>query len=147
MRNIDKPWLHDSDFEADFIGVENKIRTYLETHVRINNGYKLRSEYQPRAIAKLLKLAYTDVTTSAKIHIGCGGGKSLIFVTAICLAIIKNEARRIVITAPSIALCHQLQMEFEARWDEFKKAGETKHINLKIFQISSLGIDDADYKA
>src|SRR5574343_121827 len=68
----------------------------------------LRVEYQPQMITEIFARTHASEASSGKIHIGCGGGKTTIVLAARCLAIEHGFAKKLVVTAPTIALTVQI---------------------------------------
>jgi Type III restriction enzyme, res subunit/Helicase conserved C-terminal domain len=101
-------------------------------------GYDLRKEYQPKAICGMIN-AYYGPGDAQKIICGCGGGKSLMMHVSLALAIIHGDAQKIVITAPTIALCRQLENDFIELLVQFKTAGQNVPKGIRFLNVSSDG--------
>lgn len=71
---------------------------------------QLRKEFQPSAIRRLIEGAYRG--EALKTHIGCGGGKTTIFMLAALHLLMKGQFKRLVFVAPTIVLTRQLEIEF-----------------------------------
>lgn len=118
----------------------NKHYTETEVSTRAYSalGFPLRQEYQPKAVAAM---ANSD-DGSKKFIVGCGGGKTLMMALGVAFQIIDRNATKIVITAPSIRLCRQLEEEFV---EIFSAIGIKKYINF--VNVSSDGKKSKDLDA
>jgi hypothetical protein len=83
----------------------------------------LRQQYQPKAI---VAMANADMGAKKFIY-GCGGGKTRMMAFGVAFQIIDGNAKKIVVTAPSIRLCRQLEEEFI---EIFYYLGIKKYINF-----------------
>ena len=101
-------------------------------------GFTLRQEYQPKAVVSMAN----SLEGSKKFIVGCGGGKTLMMALGVAFQIIDKNAKKIVITAPSIRLCRQLEEEFI---DIFSSMGIKKYINF--VNVSSDGKKSKDLDA
>lgn len=72
---------------------------------------KLFPEYQPAIVTDLNTFIQSTIEHACKIHVACGGGKTILMFANTLLSLL-NGAKRVVIVAPTIALINQLQDEF-----------------------------------
>lgn len=151
MKNL--PIVNLADFTDGFDAVQGVLEKFLNTDIEVvGKGYNLRKEYQPNLITQCLYSAFKTERQAMKIHIGCGGGKSVIFIVSILLAMYYGRASRVVIIAPTIALTRQLELEFMKLYKRFFDHG---HIieGLHLVNVSSDGkssspdLDDEDITA
>lgn len=98
--------------------------------------YSARLEYQPKAIAIPLNSAIAGDQEAFRTLIGCGGGKSKIFVFAIVLAILSGK-KKVVITAPGKPLLRQLEYDVIECLALFAKAGYKVPSGISFFNVSS----------
>jgi superfamily II DNA or RNA helicase len=111
----------------------------FEQELNILDGRKLRHQYQPNAIMQLLAGVY-GAGGAQTTHIGCGGGKSLIFALAAITALFDGRAKKIVVTAPTIVLCRQLEADFIKLIHQILVAKKAKiKLPLRIVNVSSDG--------
>lgn len=117
--------------DANIAKTEAKITKALIGTYRVRPS--LRDEYQPQMITALVRLMFEGQPIARKMHLGCGGGKSLIGIAGMCIGIEQGLLKKIVVTAPTIALCLQLQKEFEATWP--KLGYQSKQV--RCYNVSS----------
>ena len=111
MQNF--PAINLSCFTTAFNETQGVLEKFLNCEIEIvGSGNSLRKEYQPNLITQHLHSAFKTESHAMKTHIGCGGGKSVIFLVSILLSLYYGRASRVVITAPTIALTRQLELEF-----------------------------------
>lgn len=106
---------------------------------------KLRRQFQPKTIRKLILNGMSG--GAVKAHIGCGGGKTTIFMLALAWLYLHGKIKRIVVIAPTIVLTRQLEREFSELMDRLLQTEwADKGIRLKgkfpIINVSS----DSDNK-
>lgn len=108
------------------------LHTEIEVSTRAFSalGFSLRQEYQPAAIVSMANAE----EGSKKFIYGCGAGKTLMMAFGCAFRVIDGNAKKIVITAPGIRLCRQLEAEFV---DIFYALGIKKYI--KFVNVSSDG--------
>lgn len=124
------------------------MNTLLYTEAEISDkafsalSYTLRKEYQPKSIAVMAN----SNDGSKKFIVGCGGGKTLMMALGVAYQVMDGNAKKVVITAPSIRLCRQLEEEFV---DIFAKLNIKKYINfvnVSCDRKKSKDLDDDDVK-
>ena len=120
--------------EAQVMEIFNKAGGFMEKLV--GPSATLRNEYQPKAIAKLMDAAYGK--HNAKIHCGCGGGKSLMFAASLAYMFVTKQITRAVIVAPTIALTLQLQQDVQKSVDAWCKVLNVPEYELETVNVSSL---------
>lgn len=112
-------------------------KAQIESIVSGATGFPLRKEYQPTAIATMINGYFGD-SGALKILCGCGGGKSIMMGASIVLAVIHG-AKKVVITAPTIALCRQLEDTLIDLFANFAKSGQKIPKGIKFFNVSCDG--------
>jgi len=121
-----------------FNSTQAMLETFLNHEVRIVGEHTLRKEYQPNLITQHLYSAFNTKNHALKTHIGCGGGKTTIFMVSILLAMLYGKATRVSIVAPTIALTRQLEIDFMKFYKRFYDGGA--HISgLRLVNVSSDG--------
>jgi superfamily II DNA or RNA helicase len=94
-------------------------------------------DYQTTAITRMVN-EHFGPGGALKILCGCGGGKSVMMGAAIVLSVIHG-ARKVVITAPTIALCRQLEDSIIKLFVDFSIAGHNIPKGIKFLNVSSDG--------
>jgi superfamily II DNA or RNA helicase len=131
--------LTSADFSERFNQTQELLIKRFEQELNLLNGKTLRRQYQPNAIMQLLAGAY-GAGGAQTTHIGCGGGKSLIFTLAAITALFDGKAKKIVVTAPTIVLCRQLENEFIRLIGQILEAkGAKPKQPLRVVNVSSDG--------
>jgi len=108
------------------------------------NNTELRKEFQPQIIARLLKKFYSKKKTTfdkaGKNHLGCGAGKTKIFLGVILYLLVRGDANKILLTAPRLALIKQHIEEFK-EMVYFGKLHRTipDDFSITVYEISSSG--------
>lgn len=100
---------------------------------------KLRRQYQPKTIVRLIVSTLTD-GGACRVKIGCGGGKTTIFLLALAWLYVNGKIRRVAIVAPTIVLTRQLEAEFSDMMEFL--IGNTKGVRLREkFPITNVSSD------
>lgn len=105
-------------------------------------GFPLRQEYQPTAIVSMANA----IDGSKKFIVGCGGGKTLMMAMGVAFQIIEQRARKIVVTAPSIRLCRQLEEEFIEVFSKLAIKKYIKFVNVSADSKQTVDLDADDIK-
>jgi superfamily II DNA or RNA helicase len=135
---IKLPTFTASDFANAFNDTQVAFQRLIEQDFNILGGRTLRKEYQPNAITSLLQGVWSGGGAQT-VHIGCGGGKSLIFNVAIAMALRYGKAKKIVVVAPTIVLTRQLETELIKVIASVCKAEHISRIKLRAVNVSSDG--------
>jgi hypothetical protein len=93
---------------------------------QLSGGRPLRREYQSKAVRKLIRNVLTGQKL-ARIRIGCGGGKTYVFILALAYLYATGAISKSVIVAPTIALTRQLENEFCQIFEKLIKLMHVKH--------------------
>jgi superfamily II DNA or RNA helicase len=129
-----------ADFNQRFLETQQLLQNRFEQELKLFDGGTLRQEYQPNAITKLLQGVYGD-GGSKTVHIGCGGGKSAIFILAALQSILDGRAKKICVTAPTIVLNRQQENSFVDMLEMILAAKGVARLKskLRIVNVSSDG--------
>jgi len=89
-------------------------------------GRPLRRQYQSKAVRRLIKNVLTGQKLG-RVRIGCGGGKTYIFILALAYLYATGAISKSVIVAPTIALTRQLENQFCGVFEKLFKLMREKH--------------------
>lgn len=143
---------------------ENKLSKLLSKELLgyCDEGYEFRKEYQPQCIASVLDSF--EEKQKKQFHLGCGAGKTDIFLLPTLHYLAKSVLNNALLTAPRLALIAQHVRDIEKLIINGKNSGViNKDFILHIVEISSKGqklkekdvdleseevdnIDEEDYK-
>jgi hypothetical protein len=93
-------------------------------------GRPLRRQYQSKAVRRLIRNVLTGQKLG-RVRIGCGGGKTYIFILALAYLYATGAITKSVIVAPTIALTRQLENQFCGVFEKLFELMREKH-TLKL---------------
>lgn len=113
-------------------------------------GWEFRKEYQSQCIASILDGLETEVPpfNAQKFHLGCGAGKTSIFLLSLLLGIHNKRIKKSLISAPRLALIFQHIAEIDTMINYGKENGVfSQDFKLKVVEISSNGAEKSKLKS